>query len=125
MELPDREQALRAFQSPTPDLREALLRQIEKDLQLETGNLEVDQNSDFIEKLASRLEQVIAYFMEREQGLLAQALYRVDLSEGKLNAAMASGTYESLAQLTARLILEREMQKVFLRWWLKNQPPPG
>lgn len=122
--LPQFSQLAAWYQEEHPDLRLPLLRQIEKDFQLEDGYLQPEEES-FSQWLEAELNRIITYWMEREPARVAQVLYRVDLSESKLQQAMDSGLYESLSALTAHLVMEREMQKVFLRWYLKNQSQNG
>lgn len=112
------------YQEEQPDLRLPLLRQIEKDFQLEEGYLQPSEEP-FAAWLEKELHRILTYWMEREPARISQLLYRVDLAESKLQRAMDSGEYESLSALTAYLVMEREMQKVFLRWYLKNQSQNG
>jgi len=85
---------------------------ITKDLSLDDQELVQLSTTD---QLKSRLTQVITYLLDKDFERLLRVMYRIDINEEKLKAALASNPPEDIAPNIAQLILERELQKVQTR----------
>lgn len=68
--------------------------------------------------LITKLSQLIDQLLSNQQSTLLQLLYRIDISEKAVLQVLGS-TKES--EEIAHLILERELKKVLLRNYFKNQ----
>ena len=94
---------------------------ISKDLSLEEDETLVGRDDvPDLESIHRRLSLLVAYLMEHDMHRLVNAMYRLDVSEAKLNEAMASESREAAALRVADLIIEREMQKVKTRLHYKK-----
>ena len=85
-----------------------------KDFNLDIPSTEVSSAEDFQKILA----KVIRHLLDNDFEQLLNGLYRIDVSEEKVKAAMA--TQGDVADNLALLIIEREMQKVVTREKYKN-----
>jgi hypothetical protein len=54
---------------------------------------------------------------------LVQVLYRIDISEARLQNLLKTNTDEDAGLIIARLILERQYQKIFTRRQFQAGPP--
>lgn len=54
---------------------------------------------------------------------LVQVLYRLDVDEGKIRASLANQPHADAAELIAKLLLERQLQKLAFRQNLQTPPP--
>ncbi len=72
-------------------------------------------------ELMEQLTPAIEYMLSSNGTKLMQVLYRIDIAEEKLKTAIDRFTDLSFAQVIARLIIEREMQKVLTRRIYKSQ----
>ncbi len=72
-------------------------------------------------ELMEQLTPAIEYMLSSNGAKLMQVLYRIDIAEEKLKTAIERFTDLSFAQVIARLIIEREMQKVLTRRIYKSQ----
>jgi len=72
-------------------------------------------------ELMEQLTPAIEYMLSSNGTKLMQVLYRIDIAEEKLKVAIERFTDLSFAQVIARLIIEREMQKVLTRRIYKSQ----
>lgn len=79
------------------------------DFNLDIPSSEVSTAEDFQQVLA----KVIRHLLDNDFERLLNGLYRIDVSEEKVKAAMA--TQGGVADKIALLIIEREMQKVVTR----------
>ena len=98
--------------------------QIKKDF-LQNGltlGFEADQLVDY-PSLLHALEQALQWLLERDEQRLMSLLYRIDLGEEKLKKSMLQHENESLSNLLAKLIVQREAQKVLIRHHFKTSPP--
>ncbi len=80
-----------------------------KDFNLDIPSSEVSSVEDLQEILAKLIRHLLDNDLER----LLNGLYRIDVSEEKVKAAMA--TQGDVADKIALLIIEREMKKVVTR----------
>lgn len=97
----------------TQDLHTSLTL-IRKDFNLDEEEFSINETELTLESLLQRLTKLVSYLLERDFGKLLQVLYRIDISEERLKAALASNEGEP-ATVISRMILEREMQKVATR----------
>lgn len=89
------------------DLPEALKLTIQ-DFNLDLPSTEVSTEDEFL-KLLTR---VIQHLLDNDFERLLNGLYRIDVDENKVKMAMAT---DNVAENIARLIIERELQKVETR----------
>ncbi|MEO9256985.1 MAG: hypothetical protein ABI207_01310 [Crocinitomicaceae bacterium] len=98
------------------------LEQIEKDAQ---GYIDVPKfisnNNLIYENSVSWISSILHKIMEKNRALFLQYLYRVDIPE-KIVHPILKDWSESSYQVLAKIILEREAQKVFLRAKFSNLP---
>ena len=79
-----------------------------RDFDLEIPVSEVSSQDEFL-KLLTR---VIQHLLDKDFERLMNGLYRIDVDENKVKLAM---TTDQVAENIARLIIERELQKVETR----------
>ena len=85
-----------------------------RDFNLDISAAEVATAEDFQQILT----KIIRHLLDNDFERLLNALYRIDVSEEKVNLAMATG--DDVPGQIAILIIEREMQKVITREKYKN-----
>ncbi|HVU98786.1 MAG TPA: hypothetical protein VHE34_26370 [Puia sp.] len=68
-----------------------------------------------IDELESLLAERVNTMIQRDFGALVQLLYRVDVSESKLRGLLQENAGEDAARVIARLIIERQWQKIETR----------
>lgn len=104
----------------TPELLQALLQQLVKDFAMANVTLRIDCH------LAYSFEQLrleIANTLRQQAPTSAQlqnVFYRVDLTEKTVRKALHGQQGDTLP-LMAELIIKRELQKVVIRYWYRNQ----
>ncbi len=81
---------------------------IRKDLSLAHDELALQTS---IDELKEKLTQIVQYLLDKDFERLLQAMYRIDINEGKLKVALASDPPDLVAPKIATLIIERELQK--------------
>jgi hypothetical protein len=81
-----------------------------------TGNTEMAYNELFIQ-----LSQHIGRLIETDYGKLYALLYQVDLSERKILDSVTDHPEFSHAEVITELVIHRELKKVLLRNYFKNQ----
>ncbi len=91
-----------------PNHLEKLVQQVIKDLEWRD-----DVTADSLADLYS----LIHGFFDAKSGdsQVLSVLYRIDVPEDRVNAALESGEFETIAELVAVHVLLREAQKVFFR----------
>ena len=112
--LPERPDILLLFNKS--EFAEATITQINKDLNgLSFAEIAVDFSlqTSIIDQLVLLLKPILHDLSRRHPEQLSQFIYRVDLGENKFFDSI--GTDPSLADLTY-LVIEREAQKVWLRF---------
>ena len=67
------------------------------------------------EELRQQLTPLIKTLLDRDMPRLLQALYRIDVSEQKVNAILSLAAPQDIAPALAQLIIDREYQKVETR----------
>lgn len=86
---------------------------IQKDFQLSPNHWEIDEEQVNSEKAFALLYKLVEHLLSHDFNRLINSLYRIDVSEEKLKAALA--TSPKPAQTIAEMIWERELQKVEFR----------
>lgn len=86
---------------------------ISKHFDISQSEFEVD-NVDYTLFLKN-LTRIINYLLEKDFQRLLNGLYRIDVSEKKVNEVLNQSAPDSIAKEISILILERELQKVETR----------
>jgi L-rhamnose mutarotase len=89
----------------------------------DTGNLKVLQELDFTlphenpnwDELLAAITRQVAFMLTNKTEALMQALYRLDVREYKLRAVLDHEAPEKWAASIARLIVEREKERLMWR----------
>jgi hypothetical protein len=84
--------------------QEESTREVARQLEMEWN----EQSHPGIEDLASRVNELISGDFPK----LINILYRLDVSESKLRAMLSSGSGEDAGLIIARLMFERQLQKI-------------
>jgi len=85
-------------------------------------NLETLSESD----LYNAIKERVAYLLETSPELLMSSLYRLDVLEVKINAVLAPNSPVAPIEGLARLILERQKERIATKKKYKTDPPlPG
>jgi len=90
---------------------------IVKDFELENVKEELTE-----EELFKLLANQIAYMIEHQLEMLMSLMYRLDIDEQKVNYALSPYSPEPANVGIAKLVLERQKQRVFTKSYYK-QPP--
>ena len=104
----------------TPELLRALLQQLVKDFAM--ANIVLPINGEIAYSF-EQLQQQIADTLRQQapsSALLQNVFYRVDLTEKTVRKALQGHQGDTLP-LMAELIIKRELQKVVIRHWYRNQ----
>lgn len=91
---------------------------ITKDFQLE-DSFQIEEK-DPMGELKNELEKIVKHLMDHNFNQLLNALYRIDVSEEKVNAILETSPPDDVASSLAEAILERELIKAEYR--LKYRP---
>ena len=94
-------------------LRESALL-ISKHFDINQREFEVE-NVDY-ELFIKNLTRIINYLLEKDFQRLMNGLYRIDVSEEKVNEVLNLSAPDEIGSNIAKLILERELQKVETRF---------
>lgn len=86
---------------------------IKKDFQLE-DNLNISEKDPFNE-LKDQLITILSYLINKDMNRLLTALYRIDVSEHKVNAILTQSHPDEIAIDLADAIIERERLKAQYR----------
>jgi hypothetical protein len=73
------------------------------------------------DELFGQLRPIIEYLLEKEQEKFMSIIYRIDLDEAALKNALFPSEDGEPAQLIADLIIQRELKKVVIRNYFKQQ----
>lgn len=87
---------------------------------LEVG---VSQDAFDQETFLAAIEQRVAELMDSDPSLLMSYLYRLDVAEEKIKIIMASE--KSISQELAKLILDRQIERVRTKTTIKQKPIEG
>src|SRR4051812_17321951 len=94
------------------DIRREAAIALQKDWQLTLP--ETSSEEEILQRLADR----IVVWIERGAETFFQLMYRLDISEKKLNAVLES---DDVANKIARLVYERQLQKIKSRQQFRNK----
>ena len=97
----------------TQEMRNQLVQQITKDLDLEPPGLDMESDA-FFSALHDLLVSTMRYKIEAQPQSIANIIYRVDLHETKVKRLLANPDVDASVALAEEIIL-REMKKVFYR----------
>ena len=103
------------------DLIKKTTQQVAKDLGLE---LEAKQDMTEEDILAIIANQV-AYYMEYDLEFLFSSMYRLDIQEQKIKEALSLAAEVPANIVVAKLILERQKQRVYTKHFYKQEPIEG
>jgi len=96
------------------DIKESLSL-FEKDFQLDKDFLALEKKASYsYEEALTNIVRVVEDLLNNDFTRLINTLYRIDVSEQKLKAALAENT-DNPSTLIAKMIIERELQKVLTR----------
>ena len=99
-----------------------LLRQLEKDLELEYNSLSCQfDNGNLFEKIHALILPVVEKNIQQNYGNFMNTLYRIDVSEEKMNHALQNKTSSDYASIITELILQKEMKKIITRLVYANR----
>ena len=86
------------------------------ELQIINNQLSSLRESDFIyQEVLKRITPVINNLLDTNMNELMNILYRVDVRENDFKKALASGAPDQIGEMTARLILDRYLEKIVTR----------
>ena len=92
-----------------------------QDLIVRDFALEAPEREFTEEELLKYLSEVIAQMIERKPDFLFSLLYRLDVEEHKINMALAPAAGEPANVGLARLVLERQKQRVLTKQFYKPE----
>jgi hypothetical protein len=74
-------------------------------------------------ELLAYLADVIAYMIDKKLDYLLSLLYRLDVSEKNINRALMPGNVEDANVALARLVIERQKQRIATKRAYREQNP--
>lgn len=92
------------------------------DIILKKFEIETEQVYNSDEELLAVLSKQIEYMLQKKSEFLFSLLYRMDVKEAKVDAAMHPGAPEAPHIGLARLVLDRQKQRNFTREKYKQEP---
>ena len=90
--------------------------QIIKDFSIEKEGADKLSEEELLQLLADQ----VAYYIERRLEFLLSTLYRMDVAEKKVNAALSPESAEPANIAIAKLILERQKQRIYTKHFYKQ-----
>jgi len=75
------------------------------------------------EELLRLLSEQIAYLIDHKVEVLFSLMYRLDVDENRVNAALAPFAPEPANVGLAKLVLERQKQRVYTKQYYKPEKP--
>lgn len=91
---------------------------IARDFELEAST-ELLTEAELLQLLADQ----IAYMIDHRLEFLLSLMYRLDIDESRVSAALSPASEEPANLALARLVLERQKQRVFTKQYYKQQNP--
>lgn len=91
---------------------------INRDLEITIEDQEDANTEELLPHILTRVEEL----MERDMGLLMSYLYRLDVKESRVKAALDPGGDTTPSVALAQLILERQLARVQTKQELKQSP---
>lgn len=98
-------------------MNEALVNSLQNDLAIELPE-KISR-----EELEAKLSVFINDLINHNFQQLVQILYRIDVNESKLKKLLQDNPQQDAGNLIARLIIERQLQKIKLKQEFRNRPP--
>lgn len=98
-------------------MNEALVNSLQNDLAIELP--EKISREELEAKLAVFINELINHNFQQ----LVQILYRIDVNESRLKKLLNDNPQQDAGKLIARLIIERQLQKIKLKQEFRNRPP--
>jgi hypothetical protein len=96
--------------------------QVKKDFLMFGMDIEFTGNTEMAyPELFHQLSNIIHNLLENDQGRLSALLYQVDLNENNIRETIAQHPEWSYAEVISELVIHRELKKVILRNYFKNQ----
>ena len=103
------------------DLIKKTTQQVVKDFALDLAIKEQLTEEELLQIVANQ----VAYYMEYDLEYLFSSMYRLDISERKIKKALSLTETEPANIAVAKLILERQKQRVYTKHYYKQQPIEG
>ncbi len=97
------------------DIIDKVVSQINKDLNLDIYMNADGDSTELYESLLQEVSNELRKMLTKSGGQIEQALYKIDVSEKAVSRALSDFKEEEPVVIFARLILERELQKVVFR----------
>lgn len=94
---------------------------IARDLEIEVSEESILSEEELLQAVANR----VAYLIEHNIEMLFSSLYRLDVSEAKVHAALMPGNPEPANIAVAKLILERQKQRIRTKHQYKQKDIDG
>jgi len=112
---------LELYKTRTEVIRQTVA-QVEKDFAMFGLEVEFTGSTDLAySELFAQLSEHIGRLLQTDYGKLSALLYQVDLSERNILEAVATHPEWSHEDIITELIIHRELKKVLLRNYFKNQ----
>jgi hypothetical protein len=110
------------YKTKTEVIRQTV-EQVIKDFTMFGMDIEFSGNTDMAyEELFFQLSAQVSRLLEIDPHRLSALLYQVDLGENKVIEASALHPEWSLPEVISELVIHRELKKVLIRNYYKNNP---
>ena len=90
---------------------------------LQKFQLQLSGESYTYQQLLQEIATRINYLITNDFSLLISVLYRLDIPEKKLKQLLSESTKTTAGLIIAKMIIERQLQKIESRKAFKNNPP--
>jgi len=99
-----------------------LLRQLEKDLALDFDSLHCQfDKENLYQKLHDLISPIVEKNLQLNYGNFINTLYRIDVSEQKINLLLQNKSTSDYTNVITELILQKEMKKIITRLVYANR----
>lgn len=113
---------IEVYKTRTEVIRQTV-EQVKKDFTMFGMDIEFTGNTDMAyEEMFFQLSGYIADLLETDPHRLSALLYQVDLGENKVMDSSALHPELTLAEVITELVIHRELKKVLIRNYYKNNP---
>jgi hypothetical protein len=110
------------YKTKTEIIRQTV-EQVKKDFTMFGMDLEFTGNTDLAyEEMFFQLSVQVSRLLEVDPHRLSSLLYQVDLGENKVIESSALHPEWSLPEVISELVIHRELKKVLIRNYYKNNP---
>jgi len=97
--------------------------QVKKDFAMFGMDVDLNGNTDLVyEEMFSQLSSHVSHLLEIDPHRLSALIYQVDLGENKIMESSALHPEWTLPEVITELIIHRELKKVLIRNYYKNNP---